>query len=188
MLLCFGFVDKTELQTHQVRALAVTELCSCSIQVLSFSHSALHVSRLGVGKRLEGTKPGPKLTKGLSYTIASHPVPSHPVSYDVILHNKSSRKGQEGGTCVVMVSFQVTIVNTEAFVSQMWLDNCLLMRSSEKCLFFILCSRVHLLLHFILIHEFSCLLSLFSSFKSKREWVCSQSVLGHPVFRDLEIL
>lgn len=60
-------------------------------------------------------------------------------------------------------------VNTDVFLPRMWLDNYLLIRSNEKCLVFILCSSVHHLLHFILIHDFSSLSSLLSPFQSKWE-------------------
>jgi len=52
IVMCFGYVMKTVLITHQ--CLAIAEQCLHSIKAFLVSHTAPPVSRLGVQKKLGG--------------------------------------------------------------------------------------------------------------------------------------
>lgn len=135
----------------------------------SFLSPILHPQRVGwVGARgWEGTQAGPK--------IKQRAFPSYVMTLSTIRDQGKERNGVHLWLC---------------FCPQLSLDNCLPTGRGEKCLsfFFLLCSSGHLLLHFVLIHDSSCLLSLFSTCHSRVEQASSQPVPSLSLSREMDLL
>ena len=111
MMLCFVFVSKTALITHECCGCCWVVLAQC--QGFLFSHPAPTASGPGVGKRMGGN---------IARTADPQWPKEYPILCDVMLSNKSSGKGGWSRDVQGLWSLisQATITDAAALLSWRW--------------------------------------------------------------------